>query len=68
MCEKLLTLMFEKIVPNAKNSDVVSTFKMSFREKVTQMVAIINSATKGKSGRTASVNGLIFPLRFLYDL
>lgn len=41
---------------------------MWFFESVTHKVVMMNNVTKGNNGRTASMNGRIFPVRFLYDL
>lgn len=65
---RTVTLMLENIVPNNKNNNLGSIDRMSFCENMTQTVVIINIATNGIIGRIASINGLIFPVRFLYDL
>lgn len=65
---RAITLIFENIVPNNKNISLGSIDRMSFCENITQMVVITNIDTNGIIGRIASINGLIFPVRFLYDL
>lgn len=63
-----LTLILEKIVPNKRNIIRGSLAKMLFLEYITHTVVIINRVTNGNNGRIASINGLIFPVRFVYDL
>lgn len=60
--------MLEKTVPNKRKSIRGSFAAISFLEKITQTVVIANMEAKGISGRTASMKGRIFPVRFLYDL
>lgn len=60
--------MLEKIVPKSKKSIRGSLETISFLEKSIQRVVIMKSDTKGIKGRIASMNGRIFPVRFLYDL
>lgn len=63
-----LTLILEKIVPKRRKSIRGCLDKMSFLENTTHTVVMINNVTKGNNGRMASINGLIFPVRFVYDL
>lgn len=60
-----LTLMLEKMVPYSKKSILGSRETILFLENRTHTVVIMNKDTNGIKGRMASMNGLIFPVRFL---
>lgn len=60
--------MLEKMHPKSTKRIRGSFETISFLEKRVHKVVIMNRDTKGIKGRMASMNGRIFPVRFLYDL
>lgn len=56
------------MVPKSRKSKRGSFETILFLEYSTHIVVIANKDRKGISGRIASINGRIFPVRFLYDL
>lgn len=59
--------MFENKVPVRIKNSLGASMIIWLTEKNTQMVVIRHKYPNGISGRTASQNGLILPVLFLYD-